>query len=94
MAVPAAVDPVDHTGQRGGLARTRRSGDQHKPSVAVTPALRVVRKGQDILRNPKLYRIRQLEADHTDHRRKGTSLPEHIDPEAPAREIVPPGHGQ
>ncbi len=31
MAVSGAVDQVDHTGQGGGFAAARRSGDQHKP---------------------------------------------------------------
>lgn len=94
VAVPAVVDPVDHAGQGGGLARARGSCHKHQSAVSIVPPLRVVRQGQDVLRYPQVPRIRQLEADDADYRRKRPPLAEHIDPEAPAGEALPSGHGE
>ena len=75
VAVPAAVDAVDHAGKRRGLAGAGRAGDEHQ-------TLLVVRQTQHALRDAELVRIGQAEMDHPDHRGQRSALPEDVDPEA------------
>ena len=74
MAVPAAVDAVDHAGQGGGLSGSGRAGNQHQP-------LFVLREGEHAFRNSQFRRVGQPEPDHTNHCGQRTPLTEHIYPE-------------
>ena len=88
MAVPVMIDTVNHTGQCGGFPGARRTGDQHQPAVSVVPVPLVVRQQKHFLGYSQLFRIREFKTDHTDHRRQGAPLPEHIDTETPSRKII------
>ena len=74
MGIACLVDLVNDAGQCGTLTTARRSGYQNKP-------LGHAGNIDHHLRNMQVMEVRQIECDHTNDSRQGTSLTEYIDTE-------------
>jgi len=61
VVVLLGVDQIDHRRQRRGLARARRSRDEHQPLVQGAQV-------EDRVREPQLLRREDLLGDHPEHR--------------------------
>src|SRR5207237_908934 len=72
-----AVDVIDQRRQRGGLARTRRTADQHQAILQVSKRL-------DERRQTELFELRQGAADPPEHAGEATQLVEDVGAEAQA----------
>jgi hypothetical protein len=72
MWTPAAVDVVDHRRERGRLAGTGRTRDQHDPAMCV-------REVEDGLRKVEAFEWRNLGRNQTQHHPDRSTLLEHVD---------------
>ena len=81
VLLPRAVDVVDHRGERRGLARAGRAGDEHEPAMLVGEAADAGRQWSVSKLGISLGITRQRDRDRA-------ALPEGVDAEARAGALV------
>ena len=75
MLFALGVDLVEHGGERGGFAGTRRAGDQHQ-------AARLIAQAFNDSGKPKCVKSLDFPGNGTEHRSNGAALIEHVAAEA------------
>ena len=86
VAAALAVDPVDHRGDRGGLARAGRPGDEHQAALLLGEALHL--RGQ-----AELVEVGDLRRDPAHDHGERAALAVDGDPEAAEAGDAEPGAG-